>query len=1019
VTQSSLPAAFVYTVDPEHDALRLIARAALAGQLGSRVFSVPLAAWTIYLPTRRAARRLGEVLLQESGKNSLVLPRIQPIGDLDSDADDMGLRETAGIAKALSETELLFETLRHVNKWVEENSGTPLAEDVSASRQHGIKLAQSLVALVNQAETEEVSLAAVADVYDFLETAAHREQILSLLTGLERHLAEIARTQNLIGPSAQRNFRIRRGAALIPHDRPVIVVGSTGTNPATRALLGAVARAAMGAVVLPGLDLGMENDDWASIKETHPQYGLSRLLHSMDLTRADVVRLGDEGPRQDLMREIMRPSERTHLWFERLARSGQGLRRAARGVHLVEAGDTHLEARAIALIMRKAMTGKRETVALVTPDRSLAQRVKAELSRWSITIDDSAGEPLRRHGIASLADCLLRLIETDFDAEGLAALLHHPLMQCGLEPYSYHAAARAIDITVLRQAALSPGVAGLRSGLELALLERETRTQRHPSVLALPDTMWPAMQHIVDTLLRALQPLSDAPQQSIALHVAALQKTLEALYGNRPQFAQDEIELEAIFAELTRGSERLGDVSLRDAAFIMSTLLAQKSIRLPDRSRGQLAIYGLPEARLMTADIVILAGLNEGLWPRQPQAGPWLNRPMREAFGLQLPERDIGLTAHDFAEAMGKRRVFLTWSKRAGTEPLVPSRWILRLQTVLRPSLAEKEVRLEDKIGQRLLALAAAMDKPAGFKPVGIPRPDPVPERRPRAFSVTEIERFNRDPYEIYAKKVLGLKPLDPLGRVPDERIRGILFHAALEQWTKRAPSAGAPASVEILIEEGQAVFERYGADPKVRAFWWPRFLRIARWIHREDEALRQNLVASAAEHKGVHHFDVEGISYSLSGRADRIDISGKTARIIDYKSGVVPSSKQVETGFAPQLTLMAAMLMRGAFGDGLARQTDEGVYIRITGRNPPGETVFVGADGTPQFDFAVISNRHYEGLRAKLALYAKQGAFYLPRVAQFKTTDVSDYDHLSRYLEWNLRTSDPLDDTPKPRAAP
>ena len=87
--------------------------------------------------------------------------------------------------------------------------------------------------------------------------------------------------------------------------------------------------------------------------------------------------------------------------------------------------------------------------------------------------------------------------------------------------------------------------------------------------------------------------------------------------------------------------------------------IAERVVRRPEKDDARVRIFGPLEARLQNVDRVVLGGLNEGTWPPEPRNDPWLSRPMRADLGLDLPERRIGLAAHDFAQALGAKEVIL------------------------------------------------------------------------------------------------------------------------------------------------------------------------------------------------------------------------------------------------------------------------------------------------------------------------------------------------------------------------
>ena len=122
-------------------------------------------------------------------------------------------------------------------------------------------------------------------------------------------------------------------------------------------------------------------------------------------------------------------------------------------------------------------------------------------------------------------------------------------------------------------------------------------------------------------------------------------------------------------------------------------------------------------------------------------------------------------------------------------------------------------------------------------------------------------------------------------------------------------------------------------------------------------------------------------------------------AHVLDFKTGMAPSKKQVRTGFSPQLTLTAAIVARGGFKEGGQRPPGDLVYVRVTGRDPAGEeiTPVAGED-----DAEALPETAWAGLEKLVLRYEDEAHPYRSRTApQFVKTYASDYDHLARAGEW------------------
>jgi ATP-dependent helicase/nuclease subunit B len=551
----------------------------------------------------------------------------------------------------------------------------------------------------------------------------------------------------------------------------------------------------------------------------------------------------------------------------------------------------------------------------------------------------------------------------------------------------------------------------------------------HPVLRRISADQWQKAADSATTVAEWFEQLVARPQALLADHIEVLRQVFGQIHTIAESDRADETAIDSALDRLARESGVLGMMTPADAAAIILQHLASEVVQPEKFFHPRLAIYGLAEARMMHADIMVLGGLVEGKWPAQPDAGPWLNRAMRDVIGLSSLDRDIGLTAHDFAEGLAFARVYVTWPRRIGRQPVVPSRWVLRLRTLLQGLGLEPLVQLDTTP----VDLAQRIDSPARFEPFARPRPSPPVALRPSAFSVTEVEKLIRDPYHIYARRILRLEPLQQIALRPTAALHGTLLHSVLDEWNRNWPYASPAAARVILVEIGSRHFAPLMADPVVSGFWWPRFQRMATELCAAEAELGAPARRIFSELKGELGFMVAGVRFYLSARMDRLDLLPEgAARIIDYKSGQVPSGKEVEAGWSPQLTLQAHMVKMGAFATAGALAPVQALYVQIGGGRPAVSIIDalrkdgkrgsnmdskkesktqdkeVSAKDKVKEDsrsesLQEIAGRHFQQLQQKLASYLDPAAIYLPRPHMNRLEDVFDYDHLSRFREWQL----------------
>jgi ATP-dependent helicase/nuclease subunit B len=420
--------------------------------------------------------------------------------------------------------------------------------------------------------------------------------------------------------------------------------------------------------------------------------------------------------------------------------------------------------------------------------------------------------------------------------------------------------------------------------------------------------------------------------------------------------------------------------------------MADMAVRLPVSADQPLRIFGLLEARLMASDVMILAGLNERLWPREPETDPWLNRPERERLGLPTPERRIGLTAHDFVQCAAGAETWLLASAKVGGHPAVPSRFLLRIEALLGAAgLADALHPAEEWIGY-----AIGLDFAPHHRPVPQPAPRPPAALRPSQLSVTRIDKLIRDPYIIHAELILRLEELAPLWQEAGAAERGTLLHDALRRFSE-GPPAGAPeAAAQQLMAIVDELIARAGFGIAQAAFWRQEMRRIAEWFVTKDAELRRDTGVLLAEVAGAIDLALgDGSQFRLSARADRIDRkTDGTLRIVDYKTGALPSFDDTAASYSPQLLLEAVIAERGGFAALPPAIVSELVYFHLTGRDPPGECRSLAARLRDHLDGAAA------GVQRLLTAWRSEAQAYYPQLPQSPQRR-DRYGHLSRWREW------------------
>ncbi|RUX95917.1 double-strand break repair protein AddB, partial [Mesorhizobium sp. M2A.F.Ca.ET.040.01.1.1] len=620
--------------------------------------------------------------------------------------------------------------------------------------------------------------------------------------------------------------------------------------------------------------------------------------------------------------------------------------------------------------------------------------------------DDSGGAPLINIPAASLLRLALSAAFRPGDPVSLLSLLKHPLLGLGLERQAVRKAAELVELVALRGGTGRPDVASLGALFETRLAELSGDT-RQPFWFSRLTVRGIEQAHgMLGRLSKALSPLTamrDEKDADIATltsaSVIALEDLGRAADGSLAElYAGDAGEK---LAELLRGLVAASSpftFAASEWPDVIEALIAPETVKPGQGTDRNIAIWGALEARLQNVDMLVIGGLNEGVWPRKPDSDRFMSRLMKTGIDLEPPERRIGLAAHDFQMAMGAAEVLLTRSARSGDAPAVPSRWLQRILTFISK---EPAAALRGR-GDALLGWARALD--AGEKKDFAARPQPRPplSMRPQHFSVTEIETLRRDPYAVYARRILGLSPLEPLIRDPGAAERGTLFHEILHLFSRRVEDPRAPNALSSLIEAGRLCFAEAKLPPDIEAIWWPRFEKLAEniieWEHTRADAVARRYAEERADKTVVGRTGV-----TLSGYADRVDLlAGGMADILDYKTGSSPSKAQAHTLLSPQLALEGALLRRGAFRELGIREPSQLAFVRLKPNGEVFEESILEYNRKPR-TANDLSEEAWARLERLLFHYADPTTGYLSRALPFREGEADgDYDHLARVLEWS-----------------
>jgi len=981
----------VYSIDPGRPFLDDLAQT-LSKELTLKD-PLSLARATIYLPTRRSARALVnsfQKVAEKNGSRAVLLPAIKTLGDIEEDSLT-GFKGTAekelSLAPAISSMQRLLTLASLVAAKERAFSGFEnWAAAVSAGRELG-KLLDSFYA-------EEIDFSALNTLVpeDF---AAHWGQSVEFLKIISEQWPTYLKVIDKLDPAKRRSIlidgQIEHWQEKTPHD-PIIVAGTTASAPAVARLVDCVSQLPRGVVILPGIDQDLaQSTTWEMIDAPHPQAGLKKLIQFLDLAPHEILPWPESGhslARTRLTSLALRPAEATDDWRDLVAaftHDASLLNDALHGLSLIETPDDDSEASAIATIFRLALENPAQTAMLVTPDRNLGRRVALKLRRWNISVDDSGGIPLANSRTGTFLRLVAQWLYKSTDPTALIEMAQHPLANFDLPKHEAH---EAID-------ALNKDLRGRFLPESLDSWFTETSSTLSPEALKIAPPLLKAiscwkgrgtsLSKILATHLRVAEIIAESKTQTDGLW-----------RGSDGREAADQLQ------NLVSATQEFDINPADDYHRIFAELINDITVRHGAGSHPRLSILGPLEARMQSADIVILGSLNEGIWPSDAGSDPFLSRPMREKLGLPLPENKIGLAAHDFAQLSASKTVYLTRPKKTGGSPSNPSRWIVRLKNILNGTNSLDSIDESAKLKHWRLA----NDEPKTLIKISAPAPCPPESARPTKLYVTRIEKLMRDPYSIWARDILKLYKLDELSPTFGPANLGIILHSIFEDFvqvhTKTMPPDAVGIFQSLLAKHGP----KAGFDNVQQAFWRKSLDQTFAWFIDFHQQALSDGKPIALEESGTLEIQGPPLGFTLNARVDRIDrLNNGALAIIDYKSRSIPSLAQTKT-FSPQLALTGLIARAGGFEPindmSVPINIDRLAYVRTLRRGIRGnQSQLDGENATEAIRDA------QERLSQLISHFQTANVpFHSQPRPQFKD-EFGDFDQLARRREWLSEDND------------
>lgn len=920
------------------------------------------------VPNRRACQSLTAAFLRQQGLSPTILPQIVPIAEVDNDElffSQFGTtpsRQT--LPSAISREERLFLFARLI---ISKPNDFGLKQ---ISLAQAVNLAMELGNLIDTACNQGLSFDKLEELVPE-KYASHWQETLKLLKIITEFWPHILNERNAIDICEQNKQLLITQALLWQQEntkRHIVAAGITASFPAIVKLLQVIRNLPNGEIYFSGIDRFADEEYWQSVDDSHPLFELKELLELLEINRAEIrdILPPANREREHFISEIMRPAAVSDKWQNL---PDINVEAASKNISLISCNSQRDESLAIALKMRQILNTPEKTVALITYDRNLARRVKTELSRFEINVDDSAGLPLNLSPVGIFLRLITEAAEEMESEIKLITLLKHPFTLLNLSAAEFRKNAY--------------------------LYERLLRSRNKPS---LDKTVLTFIQN-VRTALQDLHVLLTEPKVDFHnlvqthIKVAEVFATSDVMDGKNILWRGDAGKCAAKFlTKMLVSAKTLGDISGRDYVSLFNELMSHESVRSSYGTHPRISILGPIEARLHHFDYVILGEINEGIWPKPAQADMWMSRPMKQDFGFSLPEKNIGILGADLCGFLASDNVILTRAERIDGVPMKKSRWLLRLETVLKALGSD----IETLIDNDFFILANQADKPSVYQSIKAPAPCPPVSARPRKLSASGVDLLIADPYSVFAKYILRLYPLNDLDIPMDQRDYGTLIHTIIEEFNNLYPDVLPENALEILQKIGNKHFDLVKIDEDKKNFWLPKFTKTAEWIIEQEKNYRMNVQTVHNEVCGEIKYNFPRGEFSFTAIADRIDeMKDGTLNIFDYKTGAFPSKRQVDSGHAIQLPLEGLIAQKGGFNGIKAKTVSNLIYWQLGAKK---------LEMSPNNEKDNLIDKSEDYLLRLVSAFDFETTPYHSRPIPKYIPKNKDYEHLARIKEWSVQ---------------
>ncbi|MDD2840480.1 MAG: double-strand break repair protein AddB [Rickettsiales bacterium] len=930
-----------------------------------------LSNWTILLPSRRSCNELKRIFLEKSG-GAILLPKIKAIGDIDYDdlllkqfnSDDFN--EFVEFSSNTSRVKYKILLIKELLKW-SKLSNKELFKN--ANIEQISNLALELEKFLNEVVKSGLNLDNLDKEVVDDEYSKHWQEILSFLQNFGKKWNKFVEENNIISTLSFKTKMIEFNAKFFEKNKPtnpIIIAGVNGNVRAVSELIKNLIKYDNCYFIFKGLDKNLSDVEWEKINIFHPQYYFKNLLKFINFERLVVKNIG-VGEKNKLglaLSYSMLPYFYTYKWQDKLALNEQDLKNISK----IECDGSFEELNVISCILKYNHEISEKTMAVITTDENFANRLEIKLDNLGLKVNNAFGNKISRTEFVKYLFLIIDVIKSDFETIALLSLLKHRFSLFGYEKEELNNLIMKLEDDILR----GYGNIGLKGilkrindkidGDELKLFfEKIVNFLKFKNNKTFTETL---KNHI-----------------KIAEVIASNNNTDSSniFYSNE----KNGDEVLNFFNELIIESEEYGEVKdINEYSYLLDYLIAENSYVEKYTMHPTISIISPQEARLIKYDLVIISNLNDGSFPPHITTDPWMSKSMRKNFGLAEKEEIIGAYAYDFVELLNNNEIILTRALKDGGVPTTKSKYLMRLETFL--SCQDLKIQ-ENSIWKEVFKVMNRVDEK---KTINRPKPTPPLNERPKELYATKIEKLINNPYDIYVEKILKLKRKENFYEDKIFAVFGSAVHEALENYIKNYDSLNKDKLFEELIKFGKISFEKHFVNEISRELFFVRFINIAKWFIREDEAIRQSGYKVFAERIEKYHF--EDLNFTIAGKIDRIEESeAGNINIVDYKTGTAPTQAEVKSGNKPQLSIEAVILSNQG------KKVEKLAYWVIKGKNS--EEI-----KNIKVDIDELTAKAEDGLKKLITYFNEFEHSYIATCYELANRQYSsDYKHLSRVEEW------------------